>query len=205
MSYAIFNLAAVLYAAAGVYTLVVVVKQRMSLFDHLVTRQDINLAWMMALFVFVPLGVLVHEGGHYLAAQHFGATDIELHHRGYWGFVRYNAVGIDGFERLVITAAGPVAGVLLGQLCLVGAVVMPVRVRMIFRHILAFFGVIEVFHNAIGYPLLDLLGQTEGDFHTLYGMLPTQGIVLVALVHGAIVALLALAFRSSPTRELINP
>ena len=197
-----FNLVSVLYGVAGIYTLVITFRRRRSLFNHFVTGEDIRLAWMVAIFILVPLGVLVHEWAHFLAAQYFGATEIELHHRGYWGFVRYSANEIHGIERVVIAAAGPLAGTVLGYLCLYVAVAG--RARNMSRYIGGYFGLFEVFHHTIGYPLMDLLGQMHGDFHSIYTLLPEIGIVLAALVHGALVALLILSYRRPAVRELIN-
>ena len=197
------NVVSILYALAGIYTLILVVQNRRSFFDHFISHEDVRLVWMIAFFVLTPLGVLVHEAGHYLAAQHFGAIDIELQHRGYWGFVRYRAVDIHGFERLIIASAGPIVGVGFGYLCLAGAVVL--RTRRIFRHILAFFAVVQVFHHLVGYPLVDLLSQRTGDFHTIYSLLPTPQIALAVMIHGVLLALLVVAWRYPPTRELVNP
>ena len=90
-----FDAISLLYGATGLFAFYRLVQQRRSFFDHFVTAEDINLAWLVALFLLTPLAVLLHEAGHYFAAQYFGATEIELHHRGYWGFVRYSGGSLD--------------------------------------------------------------------------------------------------------------
>ena len=129
-----FNVVSLLYALACAFTLYRLVLNRRSFFDQFVTDEDTDLAWMVAIFLVTPIAVLVHEAGHYFMAQHFGATDIELHHRGYWGFVTYHAgPTFDTGKSLIVSAAGPGVSVLLGYLSLALAVELPVR--MIFKHL----------------------------------------------------------------------
>ena len=62
-----------------------------------------------------------------MAAHYFGATEVELHHRGYWGFVRYRAGDIGELETLIIASVGPIVGVLFGYLCLSATVLLKIR------------------------------------------------------------------------------
>ena len=94
------------------------------------------------------------------------------------------------------------AGVVLGYIYLAGAIMLPIR--MIFRHVLPFSGLLEVFHHLIGYPLLDLLSGLEGDFHTIYSLLPIYGAVLAGLIHLILLALLRLSWQRPPTRDLLR-
>ena len=80
-----------LYGLGGLYTLYRLYVNRASFFDHVVTRDDISLIYMIVIFVLTPLGVLVHEAGHFFTAKYLGATAVERHHRGYWGFVSYSS------------------------------------------------------------------------------------------------------------------
>ena len=73
----------IIYGLAGAYTFFRLVKQRRSFIDRIVTEEDLRLAWMIAVFLLTPLGVLTHETGHYLTAESYGATNVELHYRGY--------------------------------------------------------------------------------------------------------------------------
>lgn len=191
-----------LYGLVGAFTLYRLVRNRSSFFDEVVTDKDINLAWLAAIFLLTPVAVLAHEGGHYYAAKYFGATGIELHHRGYWVFVTYNAgPSFDTGKELIVSAAGPGVSVLLGFLSLALAVELPVR--KVFKHMLAFFGVVGVFHTLIGYPLIDLSSALEGDFHQIYSLLPTSGRLIAGLIHVFLLGLLVLSWKRPPTHDLL--
>lgn len=193
----------VFYGLAGLYTLYRLVQNRTSFFDQVVTDEDINLIHMIGLFLLIPVGVLLHEAGHYFAAKTLGATAVELHHRGYWGFATYSAgPEFESSSELLVTAAGPLVSVLLAFSSLATAVVLPVRV--VFKRTLAFFGVINGYHILIGYPLLDAFSGHDGDFRTVYGSLPTFGIVVVGLLHVSLLALLVLSWKRAPTRGLLS-
>jgi len=156
---------------------------------------------MVSLFLLTPIGVLAHEAGHHLTAEFYGATNVELHHRGYWGFVTYNGV-LDSNTHLKIAAAGPVVGVLLGYLSLGVAMVLPIP--PIFRHVMATFGFLEIFHHLIGYPLIDIVSRLQGDFHTIYSSLPFSWAVLVVIFHLTLLALFYLAWQRPLTRDLLK-
>ena len=197
-----FNAVSIVYALAGAYTLYQLVQNRRSFFDDSVTREDINLAWMVAIFLLTPIAVLAHELGHYFVARDFGATGLELHHRGYWGFVTYQpGPAFDTGKRLMVSAAGPAVSVLLGFFSLGLAVELPVR--LVFKHTLAFFGVLTVFHSLVGYPLIDLTSEFEGDFHSIYTLLPLPGTVVAGNIHGLLLGLLVFSWKRPPTQDLL--
>ena len=191
----------ILYGLVGAFTLFRLVQQRRSLFDRIVTKEDIHLVWLISMFLLTPLGVLAHEAGHYFTAEYYGASNVELNHRGYWGFVTYNGT-FDSSTRFIITGAGPFVGVVLGFVCLVGAIVLPIR--MILRHLLACFGVLQAFFHLVGYPLLDLLSGFEGDFSTIYSLLSIRDAIVVGMVHLVLIALLRLSWQSPRTRNLLR-
>ena len=195
------NVISILYGLVGAFTLFRLVQQRRSLFDRIVTGEDMHLVWMISFFLLTPLGVLVHEAGHYFTAEYYGATNVELNHRGYWGFVTYYGT-FDSSTQFIITGAGPLIGTALGLVCFAGAIVLPIR--MILRHLLASFGFLQVFHHLVGYPLLDLLSGFEGDFSTIYSLLSIRDAVFVGMVHLVLIALLRLSWQSPPTRHLLR-
>ena len=93
------------------------VRERRSFLDGVVTREDVTLVWMVAIFLLTPVAVLLHEAGHYLAARHFSAEEIQLHLRGYWGFVTYPpGPTFDAGKEVMVAVAGPGVIVLLGYL-----------------------------------------------------------------------------------------
>ena len=199
-----FNVISMLYALAGIFTLYRLAQNRSSFFDRVVTAEDISLAWMVAIFLLTPFAVLAHEAGHYFMATHFEATGIELHYRGYWGYVSYQpGPTFDTRTELIVSAAGPVVSVTLGFLSLALAVLL--STRMVLKHLLAYFGMIELFHMLIGYPLIDIVSGLRGDFHSIYGLLPTPAIVVAAIIHAALVGVFVLAWSHPPTQHLLKP
>jgi len=192
-----------LYGVAGLYTFVRVVQLRRSFFDGIVTNDDIALAWAVSIFLLTPVGVLAHELGHYVTADYFGASDIELHHRGYWGFVSYSvSAGFSETKSLIVTGSGPLVGVLVGYLSLAIGALLPRRV--IFRYLLASFGVLSIFHSLIGYPLIDALSQSEGDFYNIYTSLTKSGLVVVGSIHAALLGFFVLIWRRSPIQDIMS-
>ena len=189
-----YDAVSLLYGLVATYTLVRLVKQRHSFIKQGVTEEDIHLAWMIAMFLLTPVGVLAHEAGHYLTAKFYGATNIEIHHRGYWGFVTYQpGPAFDATREIMVSVAGPGVGVLLGYISLALSVGMPMR--MMFNHTLAFFGIVSVFHNIIGYPLIDLTSGLEGDFHSIYALSEMPEIVVAGIIHGLLISLLVVSWK----------
>ena len=84
-----FNLIAFGYLAIGAVTLHRLVRNWHSFFSKSLIYYDRELVWPVALFVLGPIGVLVHELSHYFFAIHYGASEVEMHYRVYWGFVTY--------------------------------------------------------------------------------------------------------------------
>ena len=77
-------------------------------------------AWALALLLFGPVSVVVHELGHAPMARRFGAWPIAIEVGAFEGRVIHHASGREG---VLITAAGPVAhlgwaliGIAVGQL-----------------------------------------------------------------------------------------
>jgi len=188
---------------AGAYTFFRLVKQRRSFIDRIVTEEDLRLAWMIAVFLLTPLGVLIHEAGHYLTAESYGATNVELHHRGYWGFVTYQSGPSFGTGKtVVVSLAGPGVSVLLGYLSLGLAAWLPTRI--VFKYTLAFFGMVIVSHTLIGYPLIDLTSELKGDFYNIYTLVPIPEKIVVAAIHGLLLGLLVLSWKRVSNQLLLD-
>ena len=189
-----FNAVSLLYAVAGAFTAYRLIRERRSFLDGVMTREDVTLAWMVALFLLTPVAVLLHEAGHYFIARHFGADEVQLHLRGYWGFVTYRpGPTFDAGKEIIVAAAGPGVSVLLGYVSLALAAALPMRLA--FKQTLAFFGMIGVFHALIGYPLIDLTSEIEGDFHSIYTLLSMPRRVVAGVIHGLLLGLLVLSWK----------
>ncbi len=75
---------------------------------------------MLATFAIVFLAVLVHEFGHALVARAFGAKPVVYLH-GFGGTTAMPGAKLSRGQSIVTTLAGPMAGFLLGALCVLGA------------------------------------------------------------------------------------
>jgi Zn-dependent protease len=68
-----------------------------------------GLIWALVLFS----SILVHELGHALVARHFGLGPVQIELWGFLGFARYQRRATHG-RSMLVTAAGPAAGLVLG-------------------------------------------------------------------------------------------
>lgn len=75
---------------------------------------------MVATFVIVFVAVLVHEFGHALVARAFGAKPVVYLH-GFGGTTATPGVKLTRGQSIATTLAGPMAGFLLGGLCLLAS------------------------------------------------------------------------------------
>ena len=177
-----FNLFALGYLAIGAFTLHRLVRNWRSFLGKTYTYYNLGLVWPVAIFVLTPLGVLVHELAHYFSAIHYGATEVELHYRVYWGFVTYVTTQPLEFDQgLAITVAGPASGVILGLVAIMVGLLFPHRIAL--KSALVAFGLFQAFHSLIGYPLLDMASDFEGDFHSIYTSLSRQQQIGAAAIH----------------------
>ena len=186
------NIISILYGLTGLYTLYRLYVDRASFADHLVICEDINLTFMVAIFVLILVSVLAHE-----------ATSIELHHRRVPGFVIYSAgPGFDSSKVLLVSMAGPVVIALLAFFSIFAERVIPAK--KIITRTLAFYSLVGGYHILIGFPLIDLFSGLEGDFHTMYSLLPLPGVALAGFVQLILFGLLILSWKRPPTRDLLS-
>ena len=191
---AFFNLIAFGYLVIGAVTLHRLVRNWRSFLSKGLTYHDRELVWPVALFVLGPIGVLVHERSHYFFAIHYGASEVEVHYRVYWGFVTYvTTQPFDSSQSLTITVAEPASGVILGFVAMIVGLLIPDRIAL--KSTFVAFGLFEAFHSLIGYALLDIASEVEGDFHSIYTTLSRQQQIVAAAIHAILSATLVLNWR----------
>ena len=189
-----FNLITFGYLAIGAVTLYRLVRNWHSFFSKSLIYYDRELVWPVALFVLGPIGVLAHELAHYFFAIHYGATEVELHYRVYWGFVTYvTTQPFDSFQKLAITVVGPASSVILGFVAMIVGYLIPNRIAL--KATLVAFGLFQAFHSLIGYPLLDIASEFKGGFHSIYTTLSRQQQIVAAAIHVMLSATLVLTWR----------
>lgn len=138
-----------------------------------------QLAGGAAFFLLVPVGVLLHEVGHMLAAWSIGATVYGLHYFAYWGYVEWS--GGTNLQDWYVALAGNFVSYALGIACLYLAVrLKPTRPAI--NIMLAYLGMLELAQTLILYPLMSLDPAFYGDWDSIYSFLVplASGLTLAA-------------------------
>ncbi len=182
------DLLSLLYIAVALYTLWQLPSRWRSLVDAEYTDDDRNLASRIGFLLLTPLGVLIHELAHMLAAGLLGGRDISLSYRVYWGYVQYRGQ-VGPTAEWVIASAGPAASLVLGLA--VGYTAL--RLRQPWRDIGMSFAHATLLLDLILYPGMSLVDGV-GDFRWIYSArTPTLSIV-AGVVHAAgLIAYIVLA------------
>ena len=162
----LFDLFALLYAIQSVRTVMALVRHWRAFWDPLFTLQDARLAQEVGFFLFIPIGVFLHEGGHYLAAQMVGARVLGFHYRLFWGYVSYEGY-LTPLADWWIALSGNLLSALFG-LALLAAAYRGRRWRLPLRYTLLYAGQVQSVFALIAYPLFSFSGLFEGDWVTIY-------------------------------------
>jgi hypothetical protein len=158
------------------------------------------LAVYVAVFLAVPVATMAHELGHLVVARGLGASDATLHYRVFWGFVDY-ATPLPGHDNWWVALAGNAVSWALAALALLAAgLAMPPALRYTLR----LFGVLELIHTLVAYPLLSLSSLPGADWSVIYGQPFWAGTGVVAAVHAASLLWLRRVLRDEPF-ELAEP
>ncbi|MCI0476439.1 MAG: M50 family metallopeptidase, partial [Anaerolineales bacterium] len=83
----LFDIISLLYAFLGVRALWTLAKNWRAFTDAELTAFDRRLASDIAFFVFIPIGVFLHELGHALATLQVGGQVVEFHYALFYGYV----------------------------------------------------------------------------------------------------------------------
>ena len=132
-----------LYLIGAGFTLVQLRRHWREFWDDTVSVLDRQLAGSVALFLLVPVGVLLHEFGHMLAAWSTGSQVLGLHYFIYWGYVSYLPATPSPLLDWYVALAGNFVSYLLGVGCLVAALYAP-GLRLIARVVLMQLGILEL-------------------------------------------------------------
>ena len=169
--------------AAGV-TLYDIARHRRVFFDDNITPQDRQRVARLALFVLIPLGVLLHEVGHALAVWQQGAQVLEFNWSYLSGYVAWRG-SVTDLGLWWIAFSGNLVSILLGA---VGLAVFLLPLPALARYVALTFARFEWFTSLLYYPFLSLAG-IHGDWVTIYGV-PSWPVRLgIAILHiGLLVA-----------------
>lgn len=147
--------------------------------DDRVTWQDREIAQRLAIFILIPIGVLLHEIGHSLATWEVGGTVTTFQWRFYWGFMIPSG-NFTSAESWWISFSGNLVSIILGLLPI--AFIPYVRKRIV-GEVLYFFVCAELVYALVGYPILSF-GLQGGDWVKIYdfSVQPYASITLVCHV-----------------------
>jgi hypothetical protein len=158
------------------------------------------LAVYVAVFLAVPVATMAHELGHLVVARGLGASDATLNYRVFWGFVEYTTPLPGHGHWWVALAGNAVSWALAGLALLVSGRAMPPALRYTLR----VFGMLEMVHTLVAYPLLSLGNLPGADWSVIYGPPYWAGTGVVAILHAASLLWLRHVLRAEPA-DLAEP
>ncbi|MBI5650694.1 MAG: tetratricopeptide repeat protein [Chloroflexi bacterium] len=190
----LFDLLSLFYAFLGVRAVWTLKKNWRAFTDDALTASDRRLASEIAFFVFVPIGVLLHELGHAVATYQVGGTIDWLnggfHYALFYGYV----IPQGNFDPLAdwwISLSGNLVSIILG---FVPLIFLRFTHKTWMQYTLLVSARIQLGWALVGYPLLTLAGF-QGDWLTIYGTLWELTIPL-GIAHATLVIALWLFDRS---------
>lgn len=146
------------------------------------SAQDRQLAVGLAFFLLVPIGVLLHEIGHMLAAWSTNSWVLGLHYFVYWGYVEYVPSSNSPLLEWYVSLAGNFVSYVLGIGCL-AAGIFATRLKEVVRVMLAQLGVLEMAQTLVLYPLISLDPAFDGDWDSIYSFRAPLASGLTLAVH----------------------
>lgn len=195
----IFDLLSLLYLFLGARAVWTLVQNWRAFTDDQLTGFDRRLASEIAFFVFIPIGVFLHELGHAAATYQVGGT-IDwfgggFHYAFFYGYVipkgRFTVL-----EDWWISLAGNLVSIVYGFLPLV---FLRLTNKAWIQYTILSFARIQLGWSLVGYPLLTFAGF-EGDWTTIYFAIPILG-VAVFVVQASLVVILLLIDRSTAVKR----
>ena len=200
----LFNSLSIIYLLGAGVTVYGLARGWRAFWDDNLTTRDYQLAGGVAFFLLVPIGVLLHEFGHMLAAWSTGAQVLSLGYFLYWGYVEYIPATSDPLAEWYIALAGNAFSYFLGIACLLAAVRLR-NLRPIVRVVLLQLGILEIVQTLILYPLLDLDPNFNGDWEAIYSFRAPIASGITAVIHVlSLVAFVIFINRNSTVKRLLR-
>jgi Tfp pilus assembly protein PilF len=193
--FTLFDLLSLFYVFVGARALLTLRRNWREFTDDDLTPFDRRLASELAFFVFIPIGVLLHELGHAVATYQVGGTVDWLgggfHYALFWGYVVPEG-NFTALQDWWIALAGNLVSVVYGFLPLA---LLPFTKKNWIKFTILTFARIQLGWSLIGYPLLTLTG-IDSDWSTIYSTRTLAVSVPLFVTHAALVAALWIVDRS---------
>ncbi len=180
------------------FTLYQLSKSWRTFWNDELSAQDRQLAVGVAFFMLVPVGVLLHELGHMVAAWTTNSQVLGLHYFVYWGYVEYIPATNSPLLEWYVSLAGNFVSYALGIICLAAAI-YATRLKEVVRVMLAQLGVLEMAQTLVLYPLISIDPAFDGDWDTIYSFRAPFASGLTLAVH--IVSLVGFVLLMKRNRE----
>lgn len=178
-----FDFVSILYTFVSLDTLWRLWKSWPSFWDNRVSRYDHFLAQRVAVFLLVPLGVLLHEVGHSLATWQVGGEVVEFQWRIFWGYIIPRGSFTDP-EIWWIALSGNLVSILLGLVAIPGIVLTR---KQILKELLYMFALFELVYSLLFYPIFSWIA-VQGDWLTIYDFSIRPYAQIMLVVHGLLLA-----------------
>lgn len=194
-----FTVISILMSLVSLRVLVTAVRARRQLFDATFTRVDRQHLLEIAIFLLLPLSVLLHEGGHALLIKAFGGQVTGF---GYFLFLGYveHAGTFTTAQLFWIALAGNLVSLLLGLIALAVPLARPMRPAI--NYLLLVFAGVDIVTTLVIYPLLDFAGHLEGDWSRIYSSQTPLLSGVTGGIHAALLVAGVIAWRSDWGRAL---
>ena len=195
----IFDLISLFYLFLGARAVWTLITHWRAFTDGDLTAFDRRLASEIAFFIFIPIGVLLHELGHAAATYQVGGTIDWLkggfHYAFFYGYVIPEG-NFTALQDWWISLSGNLISILLGFFALIFLRLTNTTWK---QYTILAFARIQLGWALVGYPLLTLAGF-QGDWLTIYGTSWWLTIPL-GISHAALVIALFLIDRSAVVKR----
>lgn len=157
-------------------------RARSHLWREPLTSTQLQLLVEIALFVLVPLGVLLHELGHMVAVWLFGGRVTGFGYLLFLGWVEYNGIRSET-QQFWIALSGNLVSFGLG--CAALALGLFRQQRPATSALLLVSGGVILATTVVFYPALDLVSDLYGDWAQMYRS-PSAAPIILGFLHGTI-------------------
>lgn len=192
VSFISLDLISIFYVIISIKVAGDIYKNRQSLLDDIVTRQDRSLITQAAFFFLIPFGVLLHELGHAIPVWYFGGVVEEFQWRIFWGYVLPSGEFTQP-ERWWISFCGNLVSIVIG---LVPIPFIRFIKKSIFKELAISFVKIQLLYCLIVYPMFSII--SFGDWTRIYDFSIKPYAQITLALH---IILLVFLFKSGVFKE----
>lgn len=190
----IFAILSIILSLIAIRALVITVRDRKQLFDRDFTPQDRQQLTEAAIFLLLPISVLLHEVGHAVTVRALGGQVTGFGFYLFYGYVQH--IGFYTPSQLFwIALSGNLVSILLGLIAI--AVPLIRRLSPPVTYLLFVFGAFDLANSLVFYPALDFFARLEGDWSQIYTWNTPLLSGGLAAVHASLIIAGVIAWKSA--------